>query len=360
MYTFNMLPVGGDFASVRRHSIWLITGWFTVIMNNTDQATSAKTFDLALFIIESIILLPTILGNILLIYCVSRYKKLHTRSYILIANLAASDLLFALIFLPYDMSAFGFPEIRKNKLTCLLRNVLLLTFVGASVFNLLVISFERYLAIAYPLWHLKLSRRWLIVAIVSSWSLSTFISVLPLSGWNSWNSSRRCIHSWFTILTGEYKTILFFTYTTSVFISFVLFVKVVTKALTFLNESSTTTGDINIRRLSARRLQRSIEKTKLLLLVLGLFVLCWGPYCMIDVLDSYIFKGNDQIDSVKRYSGLLALCNSGINWIVYGLKNDNIRHAFKLTLCKWKKSSTGLPINESSIQQLSQVSSLSL
>ena len=80
----------------------------------------------------------------------------------MIANLAVSDFLIGAVFIPYDMSTVGFPQMRQNKIT----NAFLLTFVGASVVNFLLISVERYAAIAYPLWHLKLSPNWLIGSIV--------------------------------------------------------------------------------------------------------------------------------------------------------------------------------------------------
>jgi hypothetical protein len=40
-----------------------------------------------------------------------------------------------------------------------------------------------------PLWHFKLSSKWLICSIAVSWIMSTVIAGLPLAGWNIVNST---------------------------------------------------------------------------------------------------------------------------------------------------------------------------
>jgi uncharacterized membrane protein len=97
----------------------------------------------------------------------------------------------------------------------------------------------------------------------------------------------------------------------------------------------------DILRISPRQLKSSIEKTKLLILVLGVFVLCWLPYGVIVVLELFIPRENKTIIQAKAYSSLLAFLNSSVNWIIYGLKNKNIRKAFKQILCRKRKQGSG-------------------
>ena len=288
---------------------------------------------------EGVIMIPIVLGNCLLIICIKRHKTLHAKSYILIANLSMSDLLLGLVYIPYDMTFWYFPVLRENKFTCLLRNVLLLEFVGASVFNQLFLSVERYIAVAYPLWHLQLPRTWLICSITIPWIIATVIAVLPLFGWNSWNSTVKCSYKFKETLPVNYRLFCVALYFASIVATFILFIKVVRITFKILQKRNSET-EINILRISTRSIQTSFEKTKLLILILGLFVLFWFPYGVVVVLDGLVSKRNQAIEEAKVYAGLLALLNSSTNWAIYGLKNNNIRRAFKITLFRKKIGNT--------------------
>lgn len=293
-----------------------------------------------IFIItEGVMMIPTVLGNCLLVTCIKRYKTLHATSYILIANLSMSDLLLGLVFIPYDMMFWYFPVLRENKYTCLLRNVLLMEFVGASVFNQLFLSLERYVAVAYPLWHLQLPRAWFICSITIPWIIATVVAVLPLFGWNSWNSTVKCSYKFKETLPVNYRLFCVVLYFASIVSTFVLFIKVVHLTFKILQRGKCET-EINILRISNRSIQTSFEKTKLLIFILGLFILFWFPYGVVVVLDGVASKQSQTIEEAKVYAGLLALFNSSINWAIYGLKNKNIRRAFKITLCRRKIGNT--------------------
>ena len=80
----------------------------------------------------------------------------------------------------------------------------------------------------------------------------------------------------------------------------------------------------------------SIEKTQVLILIVGFFVLCWGPYCLLIIVKPFIQDQSEQrkqLDIAEKYCGLLAVCNCTLNWVIYGLKNKHITQTFKLTLC---------------------------
>lgn len=298
------------------------------------------TFSTIFLVTEGLMIIPTILGNLLLIICIKRYKSLQIWSNILIANLAVSDFLLGLIFIPYDIALKHVRAMNENAFACLLRNALLLQFVGASIFNLLLLSLERYAALALPLWHFKLSRKWLICSIAASWIMSTVIAALPLAGWNIANATNReCTSRFNDNLPISYQTLFMSVFLTSIVVSFILFIKVVIISFKVLRSYKDKMTDI--LRISPRQLKSSIEKTKLLILVLGMFVLCWLPYGVIVILQMFILRDNKTMLEAKAYSSLLAFLNSAINWIIYGLKNRNIRKAFKKILCRKRKQENG-------------------
>ncbi|CAC5409323.1 LPAR1 [Mytilus coruscus] len=220
---------------------------------------------------------------------------------------------------------------RTKKLACLFRTLLMQEFVGASIFNLFILSLERYAAIVYPLWHMQLSNNWLIGSITASWSLSTILASLPII-W--WNTSAQCSLRRADILPTILNKICIIIYMVSVIMSAILFIKVVITTFRILDERERGENNKDILHFSTQRLTRSAEKTKILILILGLFVLCWTPYGIIIILEDLVSNINYDLIEAKMYCGLLALLSSAFNWIIYGLKNRNIRGAFKLILCR--------------------------
>ena len=305
-------------------------------MNDTNSTFNAhydKTYFTSLLVAEGLVLIPTVLGNVFLIYCIKRYKSLHKRNYYLIANLAVSDLLVGLLFIPYDMAAVWYPEIRRKKITCLLRSAFLHCLLGASDLNLLVISLERYTAIRFPLWHLRLSNSSVCLPIATAWAITILISVLPFLGWNSWNDQLKCKYKWYAPLSDSYKNFCVVVFVGAVVVSFVLFVSIFFIVSKNLKKRCEMRDEFWRNKMSVKGLKSSLEKTKLFTLVLGVFALCWGPYCIISAIKPLFPSLENILFVAQNYASLFALLNSGLNWIIFGLKNRKIRAAFKETLC---------------------------
>lgn len=285
---------------------------------------------------EWIVIPPIVFGNLLIIYSIYRFRMFHTRSYMLIANLAVSDLLVGLIYLPYDILYWNFKWIRQRKAMCILKFVLQHEFVGASVFNLLVISIDRYAAITYPLWRLQLSTKWTKIAIMVSWLASTVIAVVPFATVNSYDASNNCTFRWSMNFPIEYEISTFSVYMLAIIISFVLYSLVARRTFGILKRNEQKGHNSpSVNQYSFRRLISSYETTKIMILVLGVFVLCWLPYGVAVTVD-YIAPLGPIGKTAKFIGGMLALLNSALNWIIFGVKNKNIRKSFKIIFCKKK------------------------
>lgn len=166
-------------------------------MQNLTNEVDVNGIFLITFVVEIILIFPTVLGNGLILYCIRTNKTLHSKSFILIANLASLDLLFGIIFIPFDMATYLIPETRRNKISCLLRNGFAIFLVGASALDLLLMSADRYLAISNPLLHLQFAKKNLVVLISLCWILAAIVAILPLLGWNSWKPTVKCVNNWF-------------------------------------------------------------------------------------------------------------------------------------------------------------------
>lgn len=306
---------------------------------STDKVDWHEQFHLVLFLFEIVIVVPTVIGNSMLIYCIQVNKNLHTKSYILIANLAVADLLCGLLFMPFDITTYIYPKLRENKFTCLLRNSLSFWSVGASILNLLLISIDRFLAILKPFTHLTTSKKYVFSLICVSWTSSTTLAYLPLIGWNSWNEEDDCIDEWLTPIPQGLKILLALVYVTSLTFSFILIIIVVKRASAIVKKKGADFTHSNSR-IHSFRIDTVLKKAKLFVFILLMFVICWLPYSLLAFLANNVFKGNIYVLKAKQYSSLLTLGHSSVNWIIYGLKNRQIKSAFSKVLFRWIQKPT--------------------
>ena len=114
------------------------------------------------------ILLCNVVGNILVIMVIKKNKKLHNANTYLLANLAASDLAFAVltfidIFLLSNQSAYSFAEFIFHALT--------------SIYMLVALAVERYFAILKPFVHLTRAGKSLMCKVLLAiWILAGVLS----------------------------------------------------------------------------------------------------------------------------------------------------------------------------------------
>lgn len=155
---------------------------------STGSVPILETSHIFWMIIDSTLMLIILSGNILTICAVHFNRKLsRTIANQFILNLAISDC-FVGLTLPYhlifylDNNTFG-----QHKLTCLLRFVLITMACSASIYNLIAIALDRYIAIVYPLHYNRyMTKKVSVLIIICGWVLSTAVSTLPVY-WNRWD-----------------------------------------------------------------------------------------------------------------------------------------------------------------------------
>lgn len=94
-----------------------------------------------------------------------------------VASLSASDLGFGLFMVVLkSMDPFMDTTLKHNivanEVYEILRNVLLRFSLFASIFNLLALTFDRFMAIKYPLTHMKFGKSFAVKTCVLIWILS--------------------------------------------------------------------------------------------------------------------------------------------------------------------------------------------
>ena len=160
--------------------------------------------------VSILILLYNVVGKVLVIAVIKRKKKLHNANTCLLANLASSDLSFAVltfvdIFLLSDQVVYSFAEFIFHAL--------------ASIYMLLALAVERYFAILKPFVHLTRAVKsllWKVIIVI--WNLAGVLNapgyaITFLSEQYTWESvaimnGTNETPVWFETLNVTYRLVL--------------------------------------------------------------------------------------------------------------------------------------------------------
>ncbi|XP_070577054.1 thyrotropin-releasing hormone receptor-like [Ptychodera flava] len=299
-----------------------------------------------------------ILLNCLYLYVVVRVRSMHTLTNMYLSNQAVVDCMFLVL---YCLQAVGEPissDIIHDKTYlgaagCLLVNILLDVFLFVSEFNIVLVTFERYMAICRPFTADRISsksrtRKLIILTWVVGLAFSTpmvyfytdWTSVcviwqgpanatanLPLSYSNCWRH-----------LTKVTEGVLF-TFPPLIAFSLALTTIFVLNALTFRELRRGTKHYRPNTHDSKMRLFQQRQIVVMLAVTAAVFFFCLFPY-HLDLLIAFLnsVPGRQPIVMPKSWQELvrwLPLVSASTNPIIYGILNKQCRNAFRSAmLCR--------------------------
>lgn len=268
-----------------------------------------------------VILVPTVVGNGLIILSIIRYHYLRTKMHILIGNLAVSDLVVGLILIPCDFIG-DMVGLNYNKIYCLSKLSIFIVSLGGSCFSLFLISIERLIVIVYPLSRRHfLTKCRIVILIILGWIYVFSAGALPLLGWNRYTENQTDCES-DSIYTIGYQYFINIQFTAVLVCNTVLYAVVMRIAMKSARSTQLREG-----RIITARSEKDIQKLKMMVTILGVFIVCWGPYVVI--ISILFFHDSPDIRLARRSALIPGVINSALNWLVYGYFNKDFRTAFK-------------------------------
>ncbi|XP_076052169.1 RYamide receptor-like [Oratosquilla oratoria] len=152
--------------------------------NGLCQPTPHVGFDVTVYVLYCTILVVAVLGNCLVVYVVVSSAKMRTVTNYFIANLAMGDLFMAIFCVPFSfLSTLVLQYWPFGGELCVIVNYLQAVSVFVSAYTLVAISFDRYLAIIYPL-RPRMTRLQAKMIITTVWVLS-LLTTLPIAFFSS-------------------------------------------------------------------------------------------------------------------------------------------------------------------------------
>ncbi|NXG90346.1 DRD5 protein, partial [Stercorarius parasiticus] len=305
----------------------------------------------------ALLILWTLFGNVLVCAAIVRYRHLRSKvTNIFIVSLAVSDLLVALLVMPWKAVAevAGYWPFGAFCNVWVAFDIMCST---ASILNLCVISVDRYWAISSPFrYERKMTQRLALVMISVAWALSVLISFIPVqlnwhkamrpsdgtSGSNdtlngpseSCDSSLNRTYAISSSLISFYipVAIMIVTYTRIYRIAQVQIRRI--SSLERAAEHAQSCRSSNVDCHHHTSLKSSIRKEtkvlKTLSIIMGVFVCCWLPFfilnCMVPFCESPPSDPHAGLPCVSETTFNIFVwfgwANSSLNPIIYAFNAD--------------------------------------
>ncbi|XP_074081727.1 somatostatin receptor type 4 [Macrotis lagotis] len=275
--------------------------------------------------IYALVCLVGLVGNALVIFVILRYAKMKTATNIYLLNLAIADELF-MLSVPFVASSAALRHWPFGSALC--RTVLSVDGLNmfTSVFCLTVLSVDRYIAVVHPLRAATYRRPSVAKLINGGVWLASLLVTLPITIFADTKPTRggqavACNLHW----PHPAWSAVFVVYT--FLLGFLL--PVLAIGLCYL----LIVGKMRAVALRAgwQQRRRSEKKiTRLVLMVVAVFVLCWMPFYVVQLLNLFV----PSLDATANHVSLiLSYANSCANPILYGFLSDNFRRSFQRVLC---------------------------
>ncbi|XP_031174931.1 somatostatin receptor type 5 [Sander lucioperca] len=267
-------------------------------------------------------------GNTLVIHIVLHYSKIESVTNIYILNLAIADELFmlSLPFLAVQNTLQSWPF---GSFMC--RLVMTVDSINqfTSIFCLTVMSIDRYLAVVHPIRSSKW-RRPQVAKVVNGtvWALS-FLVILPVVIFaNIQKTGGTCNIAW--PKPANIWRAAFIIYTSTVgFFCPLLIICLCYLLIVFKVRSSGK----KVHATSTKRRKSERKVTRLVVIVVAVFVFCWLPFYALNILNLLVSLPSEY-QGFYYFVVVLGYANSCANPIVYAFMSDNFKRGFRKALCR--------------------------
>ncbi|XP_027481311.1 adenosine receptor A2b [Zalophus californianus] len=287
----------------------------------------------------------SVAGNVLVCAAVGTSSALQTPTNYFLVSLAAADVAVGLFAIPFAITiSLGFCT---DFHSCLFLACFVLVLTQSSIFSLLAVAVDRYLAIGVPLRYKSLvtgtRARGVIAAL---WVLAFGIGLTPFLGWNSKDSATNCTEPWdgatnksCCLVKCLFENVVPMSYMVyfnffgcvlpPLIIMLVIYIKIFMVACRQLQHMELMDHSRTI-------IQREIHAAKSLAMIVGIFALCWLPVHAINCVSLFQpARAKNKPKWAMNTAILLSHANSVVNPVVYAYRNRDFRYTFHKIISRY-------------------------
>ncbi|XP_034502790.1 adenosine receptor A2b [Ailuropoda melanoleuca] len=287
----------------------------------------------------------SVAGNVLVCAAVGTSSALQSPTNYFLVSLAAADVAVGLFAIPFAITiSLGFCT---DFHSCLFLACFVLVLTQSSIFSLLAVAVDRYLAIRVPLRYKSLVTGTRARGVIAGlWVLAFGIGLTPFLGWNKNTAAKNCTEPWdgstnesCCLVKCLFENVVPMSYMVyfnffgcvlpPLLIMLAIYVKIFTVACRQLQRTELMDHSRTV-------IQREIHAAKSLAMIVGIFALCWLPVHAINCVTLFQpARAKDRPKWAMNTAILLSHANSVVNPIVYAYRNRDFRYTFHKIISRY-------------------------
>ena len=286
--------------------------------------------------IFGVIVLLGLLGNLLVILVVLSDKHMRNTTNILILSLAVADLLFIVFCVPFTAVSYALPIWPFGRVWCKVVQYMIYVTACASVYTLVLMSLDRYLAVVHAIRSMSIRTErntWLAVSVMWAIILLGHVPLLFEYGilrYDHFRENRSTCTNLAHIIERKRGQVFFSCFLA---IGYVVPLGVVC-CLYGLMLKRLLYGVVPGGNQSAESIRAKKRVTRMVIVVVIIFAVCWLPIQIILVMQQFdIYPNEVSFIGLQMASNCLAYMNSCVNPFLYAFLSDNFRRSFRKFLC---------------------------
>ncbi|XP_032232062.2 melatonin-related receptor isoform X2 [Nematostella vectensis] len=278
-----------------------------------------------------IIFVVSLFGNSLVIHTVRSTESMWVTVNILVVNLSVSDLIFILLHLPRNIAHLYYaerwlPGTHGRSLCKLNHFVVGLTFCS-SLFSILALSIDRFLAVVRPIQHKTLGSNWLKKAVPVIWIISLALPIRTAT-----DADTACVKNITVCVSAEvdyaFMAVVWCLYLVQLIAMAVLYSIVVYKL--WNRRILTGSGAVTRQTVTNQRTARRV--TAMLITVVLAFAICWLPMVTLMTMKA---TGLGAHMSIRHVNNIFMISHGALHPVIYFVFNENFRKKFRQLTHTW-------------------------
>lgn len=275
-------------------------------------------------------------GNSLVLLSIYKRPSLRSIHMFFLGSLAVADLSVGIITMPiYACAALTWPLLLKNDIFEMVLDFLVFQTLSASCFSLCGVSYDRFLAIKSPMMYASVTNKKVYGSLVVIWLLSVIIGCCSF------------VVTGYQIRPSVYLIVVVVSFVIP--FSFIAFFyckiyKVARHQARQISNQDTnvswatrnSSNDENGRDAERRTRKREHKAAMTIAILIGTFAVCWLPNLVIGVVHfAYSRVSECKAEKTEQFWLItipFAIVNSAVNPIIYAVRNEDFRQAFKKIL----------------------------
>ncbi|KAK6170565.1 hypothetical protein SNE40_018930 [Patella caerulea] len=285
--------------------------------------------------IFGVIFLLGLVGNIVVILVVIGDKHMRNTTNILILNLAIADLFFIVFCVPFTASGYAMTVWPFGNIWCKVVQYMMYVCAYASVYTLVLMSLDRYLAVVHAIRSMRYrTERNTSLAVIITWVVILLCNIPILFIYEEYQyehfkeNRSACLNV--AEFDKPYVGKLFY----GIFFAFGYILPLGAVCIMYgLMLKRLLYGIVPGGNQSAESIRAKKRVTRMVIIVVVLFAVCWLPIQVILIVQKFGFYPTDILYvGIQMASNCLAYMNSCVNPFLYAFLSENFRRSFRKVL----------------------------